>query len=53
MIELQGTDKRIQTLTVSLTNIDEIESKLKHNKFFRKSESTTIISNLDKSFTQR
>ena len=33
VIELQGTDSRIQTLTVSLTNVDDIESKLKQTSF--------------------
>ena len=34
VVELQGTDKTIQTLTVSLTNVDDIKSKFKTNSVF-------------------
>ena len=46
VIELQGTDKRIQTLTVSLTNVNDIESKLKQTSFSVSESTTTTISNL-------
>ena len=34
VIELQGTDSRVQTLRVNLSNVNDIVSELKPNKFF-------------------
>ena len=51
VIELQGTDKTIQTLTVSLTNVNDIQSKLEKTKYSIV-EDNTIISNLDTHLTK-
>ena len=50
-IELQGTDRKIQTLKISLTNIGDTDSKLKTTSFFV-SENTDIIQNLDNVLTK-
>ena len=46
VIELQGTDSKVQTLTVSLRNVNDIASKLTQTSFSI-SEDSTIINNLD------
>ena len=47
-----GSDTLIKTLTINLTNVDDIESKLKQTSF-SVSENTTTVSNLDNSFNKR